>query len=82
MADEKQAPVLNTFDAFNDGCDLVLGTLEGFMEEMDKTEGMYEQKYSKVKRMIAGMRASVGNSQPVEEQSAIEVPSQQIIIPN
>lgn len=80
--DVNKIPIENPFDAFNDGCDLVLGTLEGFMDEMDQTDGMYEAKYNKVKRMIAGMRASVGNSKPVKEQSAIEVPSQQIILPN
>jgi len=82
MSDQKQIQYTNAFDAFNDGCDVVLKTLEEFMEEMDKTEGMYEAKYSKVKRMVIAMRASVGTRGEPEEESAIEVPSQQIILPS
>jgi hypothetical protein len=82
MSDKKEISYSNPFDAFNDGCDVVLKTLEEFMEEMDQTEGLYEAKYSKIKRMVIAMRASVGTHGEPEEQSAIEVPPQQIILPS
>jgi hypothetical protein len=80
MSDPKEISYKNPFDAFNDGCDVVLKTLEEFMEEMDQTEGMYEAKYSKIKRMVIAMRASVGTRD--EEKPEIAVPSTQIILPN
>ena len=71
------------FDGFNDGCLLVINTLEAFMEDMDaKKEGMYEEKYDKVRRMLSGMKATVGDRIEAGKQSDIEVPSQKIILPN
>jgi hypothetical protein len=82
MSDKKEVVYSNYFDAFTDGCDIVLKNLDEFMVEMDQKEGFYEEKYDKVKRMVIGMRASLGNPVEPEEQSAIEVPSQQIILPS
>ena len=82
MSDKKEVVYSNYFDAFTDGCDIVLKNLDEFMGEMDQKEGFYEEKYDKVKRMVIGMRASLGKPVEPEEQSAIEVPSQQIILPS
>jgi hypothetical protein len=82
MSDKKEVVHFNYFDAFTHGCDIVLKNLDEFMAEMDQKEGFYEEKYDKVKRMVIGMRASLCNPVEPEEQSAIEVPSQQIILPS
>lgn len=83
MENEKMAEPMNEIDIFNSGCDLVLGHIEGYIVNIEEAGEPVEVKYEKILRMVAGMRAVVEKRRaPKQEEPAIMVPDQQIIIPH
>lgn len=80
---EQMVEQANEIDIFNSGCDLVLSHVENFILKLEESGESVDMKYDKIIRMVAGMRAVVDKRRaPKQEEPAIMVPEQQIIIPN
>jgi hypothetical protein len=80
---EEKVVEMNEVDIFNSGCDLVLGHIEKFILGLEEAGYPAEEKYEKIVRMVAGMRAVVEKRRSVkQEEPTIAVPDQQIIIPH
>jgi hypothetical protein len=79
----EQMVEMNEIDLVNSGCDLVLTHIEKFILGLEDAGHPVEKKYEDLVRMVAGMRIIVEKRRSVKQQEpAIAVPEQKIIIPN
>jgi hypothetical protein len=63
-------------DAFNDGCELALSSIQTFVDKLDASGEDAATKYDKVKSMVAGMAALVVSRRAPREESNIILPNQ------
>jgi len=63
-------------DAFNDGYEVALSSIQDFVERLDASGEGAAEKYDKVKSMVAGMVALVVSRRAPRQESSIILPNQ------